>query len=229
MSFQKIIDQIADAFSVFDFSYIISGGLTLTLLYIDIVVLHAQTVALDNLLIAIPLGLFLAYACGLIVWVIGRAVRRCLVDTRKDFETEYTKTLSALNLSDKMAITDPKVAYSYIWNHLKCHDNNPQLQDQLRFINRYWVMQALYEGLIGAGMVSIVILLDYIRINYADLIGVEITGIACLLTVIVVLMVFFAREARKYAQTQVVDLLTLYSIYHSQSGDAKEPSSPTTE
>ena len=39
MSFQKIIDRIADAFSVFDFSYIISGGLTLLLVYMDIVIL----------------------------------------------------------------------------------------------------------------------------------------------------------------------------------------------
>lgn len=47
MSFQKIIDRIADAFSVFDFSYIISGGLTLLLVYMDIVILqypYLQTV-----------------------------------------------------------------------------------------------------------------------------------------------------------------------------------------
>ena len=46
MSFQKIIDRIADAFSVFDFSYIISGGLTLLLVYMDIVILHSRTITL---------------------------------------------------------------------------------------------------------------------------------------------------------------------------------------
>ena len=93
MSFQKIIDRIADAFSVFDFSYII---------------------------------LFLAYVCGLIVWVIGRFVRRCFINTSKDFKKVYNETKTALNLDTIISITEEKVAYSYMWSRVQCDNNNPQ-------------------------------------------------------------------------------------------------------
>ena len=86
MSFQKIIDRIADAFSVFDFSYIISGGLTLLLVYMDIVILHSRTITLKSPFLILAIGLFLAYVCGLIVWVIGRFVRRCFINTSKDLK-----------------------------------------------------------------------------------------------------------------------------------------------
>ena len=111
MSFQKIIDRIADAFSVFDFSYIISGGLTLLLVYMDIVILHSRTITLKSPFLILAIGLFLAYVCGLIVWVIGRFVRRCFINTSKDFKKVYNETKTALNLDTIISITEEKVAY----------------------------------------------------------------------------------------------------------------------
>ena len=223
MSFQKIIDRIADAFSVFDFSYIISGGLTLLLVYMDIVILHSRTITLKSPFLILAIGLFLAYVCGLIVWVIGRFVRRCFINTSEDFKKVYNETKTALNLNTIIPITDEKVAYSYMWSRLQCDNNTPQIEEKLKFINKYWVMQALYEGLIGSGIIAILILLDYYIINRAILSCLSTCCIIGIFIFVVFLMFCFAKEARKYANTQIVDLLTLYYIYyHRNDNNGKE-------
>lgn len=84
-------------------------------------------------------------------------------------------------------------------------------------------MQALYEGLIGSGIIAILILSDYYIINRTILSCCNTWCIIGIFIFVVFLMFCFAKEARKYANTQIVDLLTLYYIYyHRNDNNGKE-------
>lgn len=63
-SFQKIIDILSNAFSILDFSYIVSGGFTLGIVLFDLHY-HYYEFFIRNISITIVCGIFLAYICGL--------------------------------------------------------------------------------------------------------------------------------------------------------------------
>ena len=72
-SFQKIIDILSNAFSILDFSYIVSGGFTLGIVLFDLHY-HYYEFFIRNISITIVCGIFLAYICGLSSWIIGRGL-----------------------------------------------------------------------------------------------------------------------------------------------------------
>ena len=59
-SFQKIIDILSNAFSILDFSYIVSGGFTLGIVLFDLHY-HYYEFFIRNISITIVCGIFLAY------------------------------------------------------------------------------------------------------------------------------------------------------------------------
>ena len=94
-SFQKIIDILSNAFSILDFSYIVSGGFTLGIVLFDLHY-HYYEFFIRIITIAIVCGIFLAYICGLSSWIIGRLIRKIVQNTDKDFEETYDRTMNAL-------------------------------------------------------------------------------------------------------------------------------------
>lgn len=63
-SFQKIIDILSNAFSILDFSYIVSGGFTLGIVLFDLHY-HYYEFFIRNISITIVCGIFLAYIWGI--------------------------------------------------------------------------------------------------------------------------------------------------------------------
>ena len=232
ISVQKIVDRISDAFSVFDFSYIISGGCTFLLLYADLTLIHEFRLAIDNTFILILVGIFLSYICGLIVWPLGRFLRSLLCfcyvfpDKEEDFKEVYNQTTTELGTNFKLpdglrnGSDKERVAFSYMWSWLQTKVGDvPELHEKIRLIDRYWVMQAVYEGMMGVSFIAIFILIDfYMYVNNDEVVN-EI-GFIFLIKIAFILDVFclfvFAKEARSYARTQVRDLIVLYYL-HSQS------------
>ena len=89
-SFHKLIDTLSNAFSILDFSYIVSGGLAFLLILFDLYK-HGVSFMMENLTITIVCGVFLSYICGLFAWLIGRFIRR------KTFRIMYKQTVCFCN------------------------------------------------------------------------------------------------------------------------------------
>ena len=156
-SFQKIIDILSNAFSILDFSYIVSGGFTLGIVLFDLHY-HYYEFFIRNISITIVCGIFLAYICGLSSWIIGRLIRKIVQNTDKDFEETYDGTMNALASNAlSLSVSDKKLAYSYMWIELH---KKEEAKEQIIFMNRMWVMQAVFEGLIFCFIVSIGVFID---------------------------------------------------------------------
>ena len=206
-SFQKIIDILSNAFSILDFSYIVSGGFTLGIVLFDLHY-HYYEFFIRNISITIVCGIFLAYICGLSSWTIGRLIRKIVQNTDKDFEETYDRTMNALASNAlSLSVSDKKLAYSYMWIELH---KKEEAKEQIIFMNRMWVMQAVFEGLIFSFIVAIGVLIDLKWGLNKDISWLEFIVIFAVLLSSVWLS---AIEARRYARTQIREVILSYYSY----------------
>ena len=206
-SFQKIIDRLSNAFSILDFSYIVSGGFTLGIVLFDLHY-HYYEFFIRNISITIVCGIFLAYICGLSSWIIGRLIRKIVQNTDKDFEETYDRTMNALASNAlSLSVSDKKLAYSYMWIELH---KKEEAKEQIIFMNRMWVMQAVFEGLIFSFIVAIGVLIDLKWGLNKDISWLEFIVIFAVLLSSVWLS---AIEARRYARTQIREVILSYYSY----------------
>ena len=206
-SFQKIIDILSNAFSILDFSYIVSGGFTFGIVLFDLHY-HYYEFFIRNISITIVCGIFLAYICGLSSWIIGRLIRKIVQNTDKDFEETYDRTMNALASNAlSLSVSDKKLAYSYMWIELH---KKEEAKEQIIFMNRMWVMQAVFEGLIFSFIVAIGVLIDLKWGLNKDISWLEFIVIFAVLLSSVWLS---AIEARRYARTQIREVILSYYSY----------------
>lgn len=206
-SFQKIIDILSNAFCILDFSYIVSGGFTLGIVLFDLHY-HYYEFFIRNISITIVCGIFLAYICGLSSWIIGRLIRKIVQNTDKDFEETYDRTMNALASNAlSLSVSDKKLAYSYMWIELH---KKEEAKEQIIFMNRMWVMQAVFEGLIFSFIVAIGVLIDLKWGLNKDISWLEFIVIFAVLLSSVWLS---AIEARRYARTQIREVILSYYSY----------------
>ena len=206
-SFQKIIDILSNAFSILDFYYIVSGGFTLGIVLFDLHY-HYYEFFIRNISITIVCGIFLAYICGLSSWIIGRLIRKIVQNTDKDFEETYDRTMNALASNAlSLSVSDKKLAYSYMWIELH---KKEEAKEQIIFMNRMWVMQAVFEGLIFSFIVAIGVLIDLKWGLNKDISWLEFIVIFAVLLSSVWLS---AIEARRYARTQIREVILSYYSY----------------
>ena len=206
-SFQKIIDILSNAFSILDFSYIVSGGFALGIVLFDLHY-HYYEFFIRNISITIVCGIFLAYICGLSSWIIGRLIRKIVQNTDKDFEETYDRTMNALASNAlSLSVSDKKLAYSYMWIELH---KKEEAKEQIIFMNRMWVMQAVFEGLIFSFIVAIGVLIDLKWGLNKDISWLEFIVIFAVLLSSVWLS---AIEARRYARTQIREVILSYYSY----------------
>lgn len=206
-SFQKIIDILSNAFCILDFSYIVSGGFTLGIVLFDLHY-HYYEFFIRNISITIVCGIFLAYICGLSSWIIGRLIRKMVQNTDKDFEETYDRTMNALASNAlSLSVSDKKLAYSYMWIELH---KKEEAKEQIIFMNRMWVMQAVFEGLIFSFIVAIGVLIDLKWGLNKDISWLEFIVIFAVLLSSVWLS---AIEARRYARTQIREVILSYYSY----------------
>ena len=192
-SFQKIIDILSNAFSILDFSYIVSGGFTLGIVLFDLHY-HYYEFFIRNISITIVCGIFLAYICGLSSWIIGRLIRKIVQNTDKDFEETYDRTMNALASNAlSLSVSDKKLAYSYMWIELH---KKEEAKEQIIFMNRMWVMQAVLIDL-KWGLNKDISWLEFIVIFAVLLSSVWLSAI----------------EARRYARTQIREVILSYYSY----------------
>ena len=110
---------------------------------------------------------------------------------------------NALSLS----VSDKKLAYSYMWIELH---KKEEAKEQIIFMNRMWVMQAVFEGLIFSFIVAIGVLIDLKWGLNKDISWLEFIVIFAVLLSSVWLS---AIEARRYARTQIREVILSYYSY----------------
>lgn len=262
LSIQAIIDRIADAFSILDFSYIISGSIAYIILYWILFVTTPQfytTIVQQPTAIIVLSSFVLIYSFGLFVSSCGAWVReRCRCGNTFiqrhvyfNLEKEWDNLLTSIEplpiynrdqqqpgaivvLTSFQNGTDRyKIAkmYSYMWSSLA---SNEKSASRLNYINKFWVMQKVYEGLFIDAIIAF-FTVSIMTFNN----GIMKLWPCVLVCVVLFLAAFvFVNEANKCAKTQLHEVVSAYKLYCSVSvsstGTATPPAtgtatSPTTE
>lgn len=212
--FQKLIDIISNAFSILDFSYIVSGGLAFLLILFGLY-MHDISFMMENITITIVCGIFLSYVCGLFAWLIGRFLRRATYKIfyketmEKSFENIYNKTIRSLSLSPSYLglPNDINLSYEYMWI---CLEENKDAVSRVNYIHRFWVMQAVFEGLITVLLMAIVIIWHLLPAVAGN---VFIIGGGILTFLFIFLVKFCCNEAKRCAETQIREVILSYYKY----------------
>ena len=214
-----IVDSLGNVLSVFDFSFFISGFVTLGFIVID---LHYH--GLNGILQLegwklIMICILAIYVCGLMSWSIGKLMRWGVLriiwgkdGVKNDFNIIFRRTKNAcVNNNDNSGNNEKEdpindVNYTKMWIEI---EKDPTLASKLSSLNKMWVMVALFEGLSFSWLVGLFVYFD------GWLIGKWITS-SCNVYHIVLCLVFIGlsmislHRATKYARDLVQDVVATY-------------------
>lgn len=166
----KIVDALGNAFSVFDFSFFISGALTLGFIALDLHYYGHDGILQLQGWTSVLIYILAIYVCGLMSWSVGKLMRWGLLrliwgkdGVRKDFEKVYndTQNCNTNGQQDATQVTtgneSSRVNYTKMWIEI---EKKPELASKLSSLNKMWVMVAVFEGLACSWMVGILVYLD---------------------------------------------------------------------
>lgn len=228
----KVADVIVQALGILDYSYIISGVMS----YLLIVFTLSKVGLFDfggHSKLFYVVALFISYVLGLISWLIGKKLRRwsmklimksrsCFGFPKSNIEKKQTDFEIVFNEFKKHTFgnteiehisDDTTTAYAQMWKSLYKEDSNANDVDlaDVRRIRRYWVMQAVFEGLIGTCVIGICCSIFLIKREIIP--NCSFYSFA-ILPMWFFLMYLFGGEAKKCAETQIKEVVTSYYKYH---------------
>lgn len=108
---------------------------------------------------------------------------------------------------------DNRLIYSYMWSKLSSADNNAA-KERIHFCNRYWVMQAVFEGLITDWIICIglsIALLASDKISW----GLFITAMVIFITSLFASI----NRANYYSRSQIREIIANYMIFVDRKQD----------
>lgn len=200
-NFQKIIDRISEAFSFFDFSFLISGSATFAICCYTLNRL-GMDVSSDSSFLNVCVSIVGIYIAGLISFALGKKIRLWITNKAgTHFEEIFNETVRFVNgsESDDKSL---KLRYAQMWAYLR---NNWEAKESTMFLNRLWVMQAVFEGLMISSAIAIVggvilgIVLGWKQCDvWYMIIGGLVAAIACYW------------EGKRYAETQIKEVIITY-------------------
>lgn len=195
----KILDRIADVFSVFDFSFIISGMAAFIMIYTFLSFSYREALLLIDSNNSWIFTIFIIYILGLIMFALGRYIRQEVFGQKKS-KYQLFKKYGFSSESDE----EIDILFSQYWNNLRS-DSNEKSYD---YYNRLWVMTAVYEGLAGSVILAfILIILCFCTIvNSCGWLPGILLMIGIFLLICLLVSILF-REAKKNAETIIIDLI----------------------
>ena len=129
----------------------------------------------------------------------------------KDFEKIYNETINALGANIDVDTFTPvskkKDAYTYMWIELQKNEN---AKDRVNFIHRFWVMQAMFEGLMTSCLVAFAAVLE-LKYSFGEKFA---WGYFVLL--IALCLILFWRcmiAAKENAEVQIREIILSYYSY----------------
>lgn len=162
----KIINILGNALSVFDFSFFISGAMTLGFLLLDLYYYGHSGFFKVSGWMAVFIYILAIYVCGLMSWSIGKMMRWCILKLiwwkkggiHGDFIVLFDKTMKNYVVDRKISDDSSRdTLYSEMWVGIEKY---PAKASKLNYLNKMWVMVALFEGLSFSWLVGLLVYLD---------------------------------------------------------------------
>lgn len=167
----KVADAIGDAFSVFDFSFFISGAVTCGFLALD---LHYY--GHDGILQiigwkSVAIYIIAVYVAGLMSWSCGKFFRWIILyfiwyksnGISGDFQNVIKTNIEICgHQNDIVNDEELDVLYTKMWLYL---NKKADIASKMASLNKMWVMIAVYEGLIFSWIVGLMVYLDGVFIG----------------------------------------------------------------
>lgn len=216
----KIVDALGNAFSVFDFSFFISGAVSLGFIALDLHYYGHDGILQLQGWTSVLIYILAIYVCGLMSWSIGKLMRWGLLrliwgkdGVRKDFEKVYndTQNNNTKGQQDATQVTtgneSNRVSYTKMWIDI---EKKPELASKLSSLNKMWVMVAVFEGLACSWMVGILVYLDGWLVG-GWLINDSILLKLVPLLVLIVMIVVCLHRATCYSRDLIKDVVTTYN------------------
>lgn len=207
---QKVVDRIAEFFTIFDFSYFISGITTLAVICYGLCETNLLK-SFDSVFYNIIGCIVASYVCGLLSFVIGKYLRKNYIDKQKicgrsRFMYYFTDAMRYIRKQeykeeDYRFESHCKILYAEMWMHLR---QNKEAIPTLAFLNKYWVLQAIYEGLMASSLTGFLV--------GGVLIGIKNFHLIYVALIIFSIVSFFVcrYEATRYAETQITEVVLAY-------------------
>lgn len=244
MDFQKQFDTVTGALNIFDMSYLVSGATMLGVLVYAFPGLKGFVFHKDQVTVSIIICIVIAYVLGMISWIAGKQFRYWMMKhfgdkktNDEDFKSKFQETAQCLDFHGetiyKLMEKGNNLAYSYMWMRLDC-SKNEDCRNRFVYISRFWVLRAIYEGLIPPVLILVAtILVKYFSVWkgwcetfsqwQSDLTGkiilpwgeniiVGILGSIVMTFTSYIIVKLLAKEARRCVNTQIREVIVAY--YH---------------
>ena len=197
-NFQKIIDIISGALCILDFSYIISGAATYLIIMYS---LHCHGVNLDLMKDKWFIHILFAYISGVLSWLIGRYLCKFIRDKEGAFDKDFGKwkCLVVNQLPPDIGRFTNKQLYTYFWIEL-----DKKKPERANFVNRFWVMQAMFEGLVTSCLVGMVVLFELYYTFGENSLGKYTIAFILLLLLLSYILYLGAKEQASYQIKEVI-------------------------
>ena len=165
----KIADALGNAFSVFDFSFFISGAATLGFVALDLHYYGHDGVLRLAGWTSVLVYLIAIYVSGLMSWSVGKLMRWRLLKIlwgengiKEDFNRIFENAKNTCNNRDTNNPEDMNdrsndIDYTSMWITI---EKNSQLASKLSSLNKMWVMIAVFEGLACSWLVGLFVYFD---------------------------------------------------------------------
>lgn len=220
LNFQKIIDTIAEAFNIFDFSFIVSGGASYLIIFTLLCYKHLPIIPSTGCEITffIICSILVVYVLGLISWSIGKFLRKKWIVFEKDRDDTLKNIYNSYKGKDEPSIKISSEYFdTYAWTKLISLSDGKSdgINNRLSFLNRMWVMQAVCEGLMGSCCFAIIALGYLIYEDWPITNGTyETVVIEGLLIIIIIFIAFLLSfSAKSFARTKIKDIYVAYQIF----------------
>lgn len=156
MNFQKQFDTVTDALNIFDMSYLVSGAAMLAVLVYAFPGFRNFVFHDNQITLSVFVCIVITYILGMICWVAGKHIRYWCIDSHENYvKKKVEEALNSLPQYPKIAkikSMGADMAYSYMWMKLDKTDNE-DCRSRFLYVSRFWVLRAIYEGLIPSVIV----------------------------------------------------------------------------
>jgi hypothetical protein len=209
---KSIFDKISDFFDIFDLSFFVSGVIA----FFSLLMWTSSFGYYSNLQLSASQKwiaiILICYVFGLVCFASGRFVRRAL--TKEKFEQNFKNTLNTHGV-DKTNLVCEYISrgntdrlywrlYVRLWAEIR---QDPLLSPSFSLLKRYWVMAATYDSV---GMSFVAWIITVILLIYYHLLTLSV-GVF-IIFMLLVAVIFCLREARRYENFQIEELVASYSI-----------------
>lgn len=160
----KIVDTLGNAFGVFDFSFFISGAVTLGFIALDLHYYGHDGILQLQGWTSVLIYILAIYVCGLMSWNVGKLMRWGLLrliwgkgGVKKDFNKIFKEVKSYKVRKGDTANSTDAPSYQQMWIKIELDSKSA---GRMLFLNKMWVMVALFEGLSFSWIVGLLVYLD---------------------------------------------------------------------